>query len=50
MKKLSNKSLYSIHKSIAKDQFKALDYKEDNPLLAKRIFINDYFNKRIVKK
>lgn len=46
MKKLSNKSLYSIHKSIAKEQFKELDYKDENPSLARKIFVNGYFNSR----
>ncbi|MFA5048581.1 MAG: hypothetical protein WC516_06175 [Patescibacteria group bacterium] len=50
--KMPNQSLFSIHKAIAKNQFNQLDYEGENPRLAKRIFINNYFATRttLIKK
>ncbi len=47
MRKMPNQSLFSIHKAIAKDQFDELNYEGENPKLAKRIFINQYFATRV---
>ena len=45
-----NKSIISIHKLIAKDKFKELNYKKEDHLIVRSRFIKDYFNKRTVKE
>ena len=47
---MKHKTLIKIHKDIAKDQFKELDYKDENLLLARKIFVNGYFNSRMKEK
>jgi len=50
MRKMPGKSVLTMHKEIAKDQFNALDYKGKDIIQFRRAFIYQYFKEKEVKK